>query len=113
MQKQKDSIICNNGSGSSTDNNLIDSNNNGLNLANKYAKPRPKSADRFLSRGNRDINAIKRNPNKCNVQLQTNQHGYKPVSPLGPAGTYTKKGTTSEQVKVGVSSRRSAVMFWC
>ncbi len=26
---------------------------------------------------------------KCNVQLQTNQNGYKPVSPLGPAGTYT------------------------
>ena len=24
---------------------------------------------------------------KCNVQLQTNQHGYKPVIPLGPAGT--------------------------
>lgn len=41
---------------------------------------------------------------KCNVQLQTNQHGYKPVSPLGPAGTYTRwKGTTSEQVKVGVN----------
>ena len=39
---------------------------------------------------------------KCNVQLQTNQHGYKPVSPLGPAGTYTNwKGTTSEPVKVG------------
>ena len=26
---------------------------------------------------------------KCNVQVQTNQHGYKPVSPLGPAGTFT------------------------
>src|SRR6266567_1271832 len=39
---------------------------------------------------------------KCNVQLQTNQNGYKPVSPLGPAGTYTNwKGTTSEPVKVG------------
>jgi hypothetical protein len=39
---------------------------------------------------------------KCNVQLQTNQHGYKPVIPLGPAGTYTNwKGTTSEPVKVG------------
>jgi hypothetical protein len=39
---------------------------------------------------------------KCNVQLQTNQHGYKPVSPLGPAGTYTNwKGATSEPVKVG------------
>jgi hypothetical protein len=34
---------------------------------------------------------------KCNVQLQTNQHGYKPVQPLGPGGTYTNwKGTTSE-----------------
>jgi hypothetical protein len=32
---------------------------------------------------------------KCNVQLQTNQNGYKPVSPLGPAGTYTNwKGTS-------------------
>ena len=41
---------------------------------------------------------------KCNVQLQTNQLGYKPVSPLGPAGTYTTwKGTTSEPVKVGVN----------
>src|SRR5205085_9245861 len=39
---------------------------------------------------------------KCNVQLQTNQHGYKPVQPLGPAGTYTNwKATTSEPVKVG------------
>jgi hypothetical protein len=41
---------------------------------------------------------------KCNVQVQTNQHGYKPVSPLGPAGTYTTwKGTTSELSKVGVN----------
>ena len=41
---------------------------------------------------------------KCNVQLQTNQHGYKHVSPLGPAGTYTNwKGTTSEPVKVGAN----------
>src|SRR5216684_8818653 len=41
---------------------------------------------------------------KCNVQLQTNQNGYKPVSPLGPAGTYTNwKGTTSEPVKVGAN----------
>src|SRR3984893_12081343 len=41
---------------------------------------------------------------KCNVQLQTNQHGYKPVNPLGPAGTYTTwKGATSEPVKVGVN----------
>jgi hypothetical protein len=41
---------------------------------------------------------------KCNVQLQTNQHGYKPVQPLGPAGTYTNwKGTTSEPVKVGAN----------
>jgi hypothetical protein len=39
---------------------------------------------------------------KCNVQLQTNLHGYKPVSPLGPAGTYTNwKGATSEPVKIG------------
>jgi hypothetical protein len=41
---------------------------------------------------------------KCNVQVQTNQQGYKPVSPLGPAGTYTTwKATTSEPVKVGVN----------
>ena len=41
---------------------------------------------------------------KCNVQLQTNQHGYKSVIPLGPAGTYTTwKGATSEPVKVGVN----------
>jgi hypothetical protein len=41
---------------------------------------------------------------KCNVQLQTNQHGYNPVSPLGPAGTYTTwKGITSEPVKVGIN----------
>jgi hypothetical protein len=41
---------------------------------------------------------------KCNVQVQTNQHGYKPVIPLGPAGTYTSwKGTTSEPVKVGIN----------
>ncbi len=41
---------------------------------------------------------------KCNVQLQTNHHGYNPVSPLGPDGTYTTwKGTTSEPVKVGIN----------
>src|SRR6266487_4128704 len=41
---------------------------------------------------------------KCNVQLETNQHGYKPVIPLGPAGTYTNwKGTTSEPIKVGAN----------
>jgi hypothetical protein len=41
---------------------------------------------------------------KCNVQLQTNQHGYKPVIPLGPSGTYTTwKGATSEPVKVGAN----------
>ncbi|MDQ6668590.1 MAG: hypothetical protein M3Y53_10255 [Thermoproteota archaeon] len=41
---------------------------------------------------------------KCNVHLQTNQHGYKPVSPLGPAGTYTTwKGATSEPVKGGIN----------
>src|ERR1700693_1927522 len=41
---------------------------------------------------------------KCNVQLQTNQNGYKPVTPLGPQGTYTNwKGTTSEPVKVGTN----------
>jgi hypothetical protein len=41
---------------------------------------------------------------KCNVQLQTNQHGYKPVVPLGAAGTYTNwKGTTSEPVKAGIN----------
>jgi hypothetical protein len=41
---------------------------------------------------------------KCNVQLQTNQNGYKPVSPLGPSGRYTIwKGTTSEPVKVGAN----------
>lgn len=41
---------------------------------------------------------------KCSVQIQTNQHGYKPVQPLGPAGTYTNwKGTTSEPVKAGLN----------
>lgn len=41
---------------------------------------------------------------KCNVQLQTNHHGYNPVSPIGPTGTYTTwKGTTGEPVKVGVN----------
>ena len=41
---------------------------------------------------------------KCNVHLQTNHHGYNPVSPLGPAGTYTtRKGTTGEPAKVGVN----------
>jgi len=41
---------------------------------------------------------------KCNVQLQTNQHGYKPVITLGPAGVYTTwKGTTSQPVKAGVN----------
>ena len=41
---------------------------------------------------------------KCNVQLQTNQHGYKPVIPLGPGGTYTNwRGTTSEPVKAGTN----------
>lgn len=41
---------------------------------------------------------------KCNVQLQINQGGYKPVTPLGPQGTYTNwKGTTSEPVKVGAN----------
>ncbi|HYT01578.1 MAG TPA: hypothetical protein VEL70_01630, partial [Candidatus Acidoferrum sp.] len=49
---------------------------------------------------------------KCNVQLQTNQNGYKPVSPLGPAGTYTNwKGTTSEPVKVG--SNQVEEQFMC
>ena len=38
----------------------------------------------------------------CTVTLQTNQHGYMPVTGLGPAGTYTKwEGRTSEPVKVG------------
>jgi hypothetical protein len=41
---------------------------------------------------------------KCNVQVQTNQQGYKPVIPLGPSGTYTTwKGATSEPVKVGAN----------
>jgi hypothetical protein len=49
---------------------------------------------------------------KCNVQLQTNQHGYKPVIPLGPAGTYTNwKGTTSEPVKVG--SNQVEAQYMC
>lgn len=38
----------------------------------------------------------------CIVKLQTNQHGYMPVTPLGAAGTYTTwQGRTSEPVKVG------------
>jgi hypothetical protein len=41
---------------------------------------------------------------KCNVQLQINQGGYKPVTPLAKDGTYTNwKGTTSEPVKVGAN----------
>ena len=40
----------------------------------------------------------------CTVMLQTNQHGYMPVTGLGPAGTYTKwEGRTSEPVKVGAN----------
>lgn len=38
----------------------------------------------------------------CIVSLQTNQHGYMPVTPLGPLGTYTLwQGKTSEPVKIG------------
>lgn len=38
----------------------------------------------------------------CIVSIQTNQHGYMPVTPLGPQGTYTTwQGRTSEPVKVG------------
>lgn len=38
----------------------------------------------------------------CIVSLQTNQHGYMPVTPLGTQGTYTTwQGRTSEPVKVG------------
>src|SRR5207253_729302 len=49
---------------------------------------------------------------KCNVQLQTNQHGYKPVSPLGPAGTYTNwKGTTSEPVKAGQNQVEGQLVY--
>jgi hypothetical protein len=40
----------------------------------------------------------------CIVSLQTNQHGYMPVTPLGPQGTYTSwQGRTSEPVKVGAN----------
>ncbi|MRN40346.1 MAG: hypothetical protein FIO02_04810 [Nitrosopumilales archaeon] len=49
---------------------------------------------------------------KCNVQLQTNQHGYKPVQPLGPGGTYTNwKGTTSEPVKSSSQFHRNTNQF--
>ena len=61
---KNDSIICNIDNGSSNDINLIDTNSNGNNLANHYTKPKPKSASGFLSRGNRYINAIKRNSYK-------------------------------------------------
>lgn len=61
---KKDPIICNNANGSSNDIHVIDSNSDGLNLANKYANARPKSSGRFLSYGNGDINAIKLNPYK-------------------------------------------------
>jgi hypothetical protein len=38
----------------------------------------------------------------CTVMLQTNQAGYKPVTPLAKDGTYTNwKGLTSEMIKVG------------
>jgi hypothetical protein len=41
---------------------------------------------------------------RCNVQLQINQQGYKPVTPLGPSGTYTGwKITTVGPVKGGLS----------
>jgi hypothetical protein len=40
----------------------------------------------------------------CIVSLQTNQHGYMSVTPLGPQGTYTLwQGRTSEPVKVGAN----------
>ena len=81
--------------GSSNDINLIDSNNNGLNLANKYAKPRPKGVDRFFLVVTGTSMPSNATHTKCNVQLQTNQHGYKPVSPLGPAGAYTSKTTAT------------------
>jgi hypothetical protein len=39
---------------------------------------------------------------RCNVQLQTNQGGYKPVTPLGPNKSYTNwSGVTSEPMKAG------------
>ncbi len=41
---------------------------------------------------------------RCNVQLQINQQGYKPVTPLGPGGTYTGwKITTVGPVKAGLN----------
>jgi hypothetical protein len=39
---------------------------------------------------------------RCNVQLQINQQGYKPVTSLGPGSTYTSwKITTIGPVKAG------------
>jgi hypothetical protein len=40
----------------------------------------------------------------CTVSLQTNQHGYQPVTPLGPQGTYTNwQGKSSEPIKIGIN----------
>src|SRR6266516_7279221 len=48
---------------------------------------------------------------KCNVQLQTNHHGYNPVSPLGPDGTYTtwKRYNRRAGQSRSQSCRRSAI----
>jgi hypothetical protein len=41
---------------------------------------------------------------RCNVQLQINHQGYKPVTPLGPGGTFTGwKITTIGPVKAGLN----------
>jgi len=41
---------------------------------------------------------------RCNVQLQIDHQGYKPVTPLGPGGTYTSwKIATIGPVKAGLN----------
>lgn len=41
---------------------------------------------------------------RCSVQLQINQQGYKPVTPLGPGGTYTSwKISAIGPVKAGLN----------
>ena len=99
-----DSINCNSGDGSSNDINPVDTNSNGDNIENYYAKSRPKvPAGSFLAVTGTSMPSNATHT-KCNIQLQTNQHWYRPVSPLGPAETYTTwKGATSEPVKAGAN----------
>ena len=67
--------------------------NNATVQANQFLKVNGTSAPSNATRTN------------CTVALQVNQHGYKPVTPLGDNGTYTKWATTTqEMMKIGVNS---------